>query len=704
MFYSEKEIHRVSEDRLNRNDFAYKLSKNICDYENDDSLTIGVVGSWGSGKSSLINLILEKIEWRWDIIIIRFNPWMFSDQKNLYYQFFKLLISTFKNREIEDENIFDRKTNPQWEIFKKSEIETLKDYFNYIDKSRDEFNMDDLALSSQILQSYESLETLKGKCNEYFEKLGCKIIVVIDDIDRLIDEEIKQVFTLVKSLADFKKFIYILSFDTVVVAKALNKYHSDYEYKFLEKIVQIPIRVPDVTSSKIEQLIIEDIKPIYDRYSIDSYINEDDDFYQIMDYLKMFIRNIRDLKRFVNMLEFYLNGFADDININDCFLILALQLFEYKLYLALKSKKQYLTTKGDEDNSRDYDAFYNHLEKTLENISREAMESLIEKLFPIVKYRKLSSESLKGNFDYWNKKHKIVSIHHFNKYFTLSLEKLEVNVNTIEELINLNSADRINSIINPYNDEQYNKSLLTQLNLLADKIDYQNSLLFVDVFLKNDNGLTLNVTLRHLINEILGKLLKKMNQSRCYGLLKEYVDLNNNLFTISDYIYHFYHKRKELIIGVDELIVNEIQLLSLKSSMARKIKEYADNNKLFNYPNLPTILTYWKEFSSTLAVKSWVSRNTEDNHDLLAFLKKYKSHEEITLEYMGEHQKSKKVFDFSRLSKDCFDDLDDVNGRVENISEDNNISEEDKKFCEEFINQYKLFKLNSEEYNNSEIN
>ena len=68
MLNSEKEIRKESEDRLGRIDFADKLAKNIYAYENEESLTIGVIGGWGSGKSSLINLVLRKLEWRQNII------------------------------------------------------------------------------------------------------------------------------------------------------------------------------------------------------------------------------------------------------------------------------------------------------------------------------------------------------------------------------------------------------------------------------------------------------------------------------------------------------------------------------------------------------------------------------------------------------------------------------------------------------------
>lgn len=108
---AEYEINHKDDDRLNRDDFAKTLANNIINYEPEKTLTIGVMGSWGSGKSSLINLTENYLKEK-NIIVIRFNPWFFSNQKNLYLQFFKLIISTLKTKE-KNENIFESKIKPK---------------------------------------------------------------------------------------------------------------------------------------------------------------------------------------------------------------------------------------------------------------------------------------------------------------------------------------------------------------------------------------------------------------------------------------------------------------------------------------------------------------------------------------------------------------------------------------------------------------
>ena len=93
---AEYEIEDEKDDLLNRDDFAHRLSQSITTYKSEKSLTIGIMGSWGSGKSSLINLTVNHLK-KENNIIIRFSPWFFSNQENLFLQFFKLIISTLKN-------------------------------------------------------------------------------------------------------------------------------------------------------------------------------------------------------------------------------------------------------------------------------------------------------------------------------------------------------------------------------------------------------------------------------------------------------------------------------------------------------------------------------------------------------------------------------------------------------------------------------
>lgn len=110
MFIDDAPINDFKKDCLNIQKFAKNLTTNIENYFNDsernESLTIGITGEWGSGKTSLLNLIdnlLNKENNKKDIEIIRFNPWIYSSHNQLMEQFFDEIVSSFSN--IEDNTL-----------------------------------------------------------------------------------------------------------------------------------------------------------------------------------------------------------------------------------------------------------------------------------------------------------------------------------------------------------------------------------------------------------------------------------------------------------------------------------------------------------------------------------------------------------------------------------------------------------------------
>ena len=97
MINADLPITKSSEDILNRGSFARSLAETITKQSFPSSFTIGLYGSWGSGKTSLLNMILEDINNNdKTAVILRFNPWLCADPKQLINQFFKQLASAIK--------------------------------------------------------------------------------------------------------------------------------------------------------------------------------------------------------------------------------------------------------------------------------------------------------------------------------------------------------------------------------------------------------------------------------------------------------------------------------------------------------------------------------------------------------------------------------------------------------------------------------
>ena len=94
---SDLPITKSTEDRLNRGAFAKSLAKTILNYSFPSSFAIGLYGEWGSGKTSLLNMVFETIaDVDENAVILRFNPWLCADPRQLITQFFKQMAAAIK--------------------------------------------------------------------------------------------------------------------------------------------------------------------------------------------------------------------------------------------------------------------------------------------------------------------------------------------------------------------------------------------------------------------------------------------------------------------------------------------------------------------------------------------------------------------------------------------------------------------------------
>ena len=101
MFEKEKPIDNVMDDKkgLKRSNFAENLASNIENYfkYNNESLTIGLMGEWGCGKTSLVNLTQKYLKDS-EIKIMYFNPWIYNSYDHLIDEFFNELILKFTSK------------------------------------------------------------------------------------------------------------------------------------------------------------------------------------------------------------------------------------------------------------------------------------------------------------------------------------------------------------------------------------------------------------------------------------------------------------------------------------------------------------------------------------------------------------------------------------------------------------------------------
>ena len=202
------------------------------------------------------------------------------------------------------------------------------------------------AYEAQAAVSSQSLAELKRSLAKDMAKLKRPLLIVIDDIDRLTSDEIREVFQLVKANADFPNIIYLLMFDRQIVASALDAISGNSGGSFLEKIVQVAFHVPLPALSDVHKVLTEGLdaclaqEGVATRWDKERWI--DVWFYG----LRPYFMNLRSVYRFLSSLQFQISQMRDgktfELNPMDLIALEAIRLFEPMLYEVLGASRSIL--------------------------------------------------------------------------------------------------------------------------------------------------------------------------------------------------------------------------------------------------------------------------------------------------------------------------------------------------------------------------
>jgi len=406
-----KPISSEKEDRLRRYPLAQKVAAAVNNYSEKESFVIGIEGEWGEGKTSFLNLVkgyLNKDKY----IIIDFNPWNFTDQNELIKDFFESVAEKIEFKE-DDEHINQLK-------------EKLNNYVSKLLKNSE------LTIEPEILGfkfgSYKfkleaSLNKLREEINQLFGKLGKKIVIVIDDIDRLDREETRLIFKLVKLTANFANTIFLLAYDKETICKLISEEGIDSE-KYLQKIVQLNFVIPKAEPQDIYQVFFREL---------DLTLGEDN-FSSTEDHarwgnlfhsgFKFFLRNLREVKRYISSLRLDLTIIGkEEINPIDFIGIEAIRVFNSSIYLDMATKKELFTypiellERNLQTNS--FDEFLNTLS--------EPTKQIVIQLFP----RSYGYELRRS----WKQTLRVCTPEYFEKYFSLAIPPHAISELNVKEIL-----------------------------------------------------------------------------------------------------------------------------------------------------------------------------------------------------------------------------------------------------------------------------
>lgn len=420
LYSSDKPVQNEHQDRFQRYGYSKRIAETIIQRNQDDGVVIGIYGAWGEGKTSVLNFIKIELANHENILTISLNPWRYNDEDSLIKNFLKIIAEVL-GKELET---------------KKEKLGAFVEKYGAIGAIIGK----DVSEVGKNLGAVE-LETLKYRIDEFLNESESKLVIFIDDIDRLDKQEIYALFRLVKLTADFTKTTYILSFDEKMVASAIGKRFGKGNKKsgknFLEKIIQVPLQIPRAQPDDLQQYCFDLINNAIRENETDLKESEAQRF------ASEFSRNIllrlntpRLAVRYGNSLSFAFPLLDGEVNLADLMLIEALKVFYPKHYEFVKHNSSYFLSSYDshsgsilenkEAKKKELQEHLDILGKSLTNRERKAVLDLLKELFPRLKEAFENSFYHRGPLE-WYKAKRIASPEYFNRYFSYCVLKGEIS-------------------------------------------------------------------------------------------------------------------------------------------------------------------------------------------------------------------------------------------------------------------------------------
>ena len=445
-FIEDIAIEKEVQDSFKRGIVAAEIASMISKTINEKSFAIGILGEYGSGKSSFLNLIKTQLIDK-NAEVIDFNPWSSDGIANIHQDFFDLLSAKLYELDPKISGL-------------------LLDYSRKLSRidSSVEKTIRKLGFASNWLQKNNYHDDFK-QIDEAIRTCGKKIIVTIDDLDRLYNEEVLEVLRLIRNTGNFNNVVYIVAYERSYVESAIRSLNTDIDRSFLDKIIQLEIPLPkreeddllDILETHLRPMVSPNHLEIYRSHIVDSGFRTKFEF----SFEKVF-RQSRDVIKFINNLKINYALIGQEVAFESLF-VLELLKFRFPLiYDRLYEHKEDFVREhpGRSDFNRYYELKTYTVEKT-------DFLVIAKTLRDEGKYKdheiKLISGLLKHLFFRFDRnvrdKHTIIYPMFFERYFRYRLSNSEIS----EREFNAAYSLGIDSI-KQYIDKQAEKNMLADVS------------------------------------------------------------------------------------------------------------------------------------------------------------------------------------------------------------------------------------------------
>ncbi len=615
--------------------FAENLANSICRYPGSDGLVLALYGPWGSGKSTVLSYVRHFLEQRPEAeqpVIVSFNPWWFSGHDNLARAFLGQLQAVLPAKN---------------EKFKK-----LSDLFG--DFAEGVGGLIDLSgvtggAGSKIgkliglvsKRKPKDVPALKSEISKILREAGKRILVVIDDIDRLTPEETRQLFTVIKALADFPNVVYLLAFDREVAAQAIKQQSGMPGERYLEKIIQVPFELPPVDRVALRAALFKRLDEVLGDTS-DGLFDQSYWTNAFHDGIDPLIQVPRDVVRFTNTLSVTYPAVRGEVNPVDFIALEALRVFLPGLYDVIRTNQDKFS--GHSRDSR-YDGdqkvkavFHEQWVQALPEQLRPSTRALLERIFPKIGQMGYGADWLTQ----WRRTLRACHPDVFPTYFRMTVPPGAVRRSEMLSLLRLAETPAAlgDALVQAAGEKRPDglskaRALLERLmDHVEEDIPGEHIQVFIGVLFDIGDSLVLDSDERgsfdfgneSRVTRVVYHLLKRVDRTQRHDLLKPAIDQGRAIGVQRYLIAALLDEVKTEAESGEDALVDTATLDDLKACWLAGLTRKLSRHELLAHPRLDRLLAAWCLWGEQAHAKAWCEAATSSNDGLLTFLTKFCSH------------------------------------------------------------------------------
>ncbi|WP_292749112.1 hypothetical protein [Methanobrevibacter sp.] len=367
-------------------------------------------------------------------------------------------------------------------------------------------------------------------------------------------------------------------------------------------------------------------------------------------------------------------------------LIVALQLFEEKLYNHIRDNKQLYVSYGNFKNSNKLNSNQlNNIYGLFDN--KTHVKKVLFYLFP--KFIYSVNDNYKGTPEKWNEEQKICSDIHFDKYFILM-------INSFDNFFTFNDEKLISEIFLGYDELNKTKELFDYIINHIEDISKENARYFINSLIDIGDLLYIPINTfldkRIYLSRILDDLLKKYdNNSESFEVLQKAIDNSENSLYVAieilsdhDFIYNrfnYENNRKD----VSEALIDETDLEKLEDMMILKIRKWDETDKLWDSLDLEYILYSWELWDSEIVVVKRVRKFISEGKNALRFAKGFRNINS-TIMHADSPSEIVQKFNIKSMVK-YFESIADLRSKYFEVCNNESLDDNEKEICNSLIKQ-----------------